>query len=193
MDNIIYEYMPKRNTKREIALIAIFIGAAVGFLTVPSLFPDMQIAWVFQMSALVGFCGAIFIYTEFLSKDRAYRIIEDDEGNQFFTVSELMNRGRRTMMVCCVSLDGIESVSVFDNSSPSDVNRKNEFIKTVKKEKRRRFSFYPEMTPSEICVILANENKEKFLINIVPDRGLLEKLSEAAKTNENRVDTDETV
>ena len=193
MDNIIYEYMPKRTTKRELALISIFIAAAIGFFTVPTLFQDMQIAWLFQTSALASFCGAIFIYTEFLSKDRLYRIVENDDGKLVFTVSELMSKGRKTMMVCCFSLDCIESVSVFDNSSPSDLKRKKEFVSVAKKENRRRFSFYPEMTPIEICSVLVYENKEKMLVNVVADKELVEKFLEAAERNAVSVDTDETV
>ena len=188
--NIVYEYRPNRATKREIALIALFFGAAVGFFLVPSLFKDMQIAWLFQSSALVCFGIAIFIYTNFLSKSFVYSISEDDDGKMFFVVSELLNGGKRSMMVCCVSLDCVEEVKVFDNTSRNDSLRKKEFMAKAKKEKRRRFSFYPEIVPNESCAVLIEQNDEKMLVNIVPDKFLVEKLIEAT---EKRVDTDTSV
>ena len=165
--NIIYEYMPKRTTKKEIALIAILLGAAVGFFTVPTIFKDMQIAWLFQGSALVCLCGVIFLYTEFFAKNIVYRLVEDEDGKILFTVTELMSGGKKSLTVCCVALECVEQVKVFDNLSEADVKRKKEFARAAKKEKRRRFSFYPEMAPCEICSFLAEENEEKLLVNIV--------------------------
>ena len=191
--NTLYEFMPKRNTKREIALLAILAGAAVGLFAVPMIFKDMQIQGLFQASAFVCICGAIWIYSEFLSKEKVYSLVEDEDGKVLFVVTELTGKGKKSMMVCRIPLKNIELVKVFDNLSESDVKRKKAFIKMAKKEKRRRYSFYPEMAPAEICSMWLVMKEEKLHVNIVADRYLVEKLCEAAENNKNNppVDDDE--
>ena len=188
--NTLYEFMPKRSTKREIALLAILAGAAAGLFAVPMIFRDMQIQGLFQASAFVCICGAIWIFAEFLSKDRLYSLVEDEDGRVLFVVTDLMSKGKKADTACRIALDNIERVEVFDNLSENDVKRKKEFVKMAKKDGRKRYSFYPELAPALICSVWLEMKSEKLQINIIADKYLVEKLCQAAEDNKNKADAD---
>ena len=130
---MLYEYIPHKDVRRAMGRMVIFISAAVGCFAFPTIFPDMPLRWLFQMTGAVLLAAVIFVYTRSIGKTFIYRVVENDGGLDF-TVTEVTGGGRSRITVCRFSLGSIEEAHIGDIS---DRDEKRAFLSRAKGEGRK--------------------------------------------------------
>lgn len=161
-----YEIIPKRTNKAPeyvcfIMIITAFL--AMFFTTLPSL----PFRSLMQLGALILLGVALMLLGRYVYKAYAYAIIQTDEGELDFTVTELKRRSRIT--VCRIGLNGIEKIV--------KVTKENK--KEIEAERRGRkvFNYCVDMSPTEEYYIFSEECGESLLIKLSPDEKLFELIS----------------
>lgn len=172
---MVYEYIPNKDPKRMSGIMIILISAAVGFFIFPSIYPDMPMRWVFQLSGVACLCAAIFITARYIGKSYIYRVISNDEGGLDLTVTEIGNGGRSRITVCRFALDNIEEAYLL---SPADGDRKKALEGRARKEKRKRFDYCLDLSASAVCYLFVTECGEPLFIKIEADQKLFSYFSE---------------
>ena len=188
----VHEYIPKKDPKKAIGIICILISAAVGFFAFPSIFREMSLAWLFQITAVICLVGAVFIYSRYVIKNVIYALEQDEEsGSIDFTVTEVIKSSTGTakgrVTVCRFSLSGIEEVELFEHGRADGREQEKKLIKRAKKEGRKMFDYCPWLSSDVSCGLFVTECGEKLFISLTPDRVLLDAFRDAAKKN---LDTD---
>ena len=168
---MIYECIPYKDTKRLTGLGVIFLSAAVGFFLFPSLYPDMSLCWLFQISGTLCLTVGILIYTRYVGRSYIYRIIEGDEGLDF-TVTEVTGGGKSAVTVCKLSLDGIESAWRVREDTEGGKRIGNEVKKRVRAEKCKRFAYCAEPMPADSLWVIARVGGEPICVRLSFDGGL---------------------
>ena len=175
-----YEYMPQRNIKKITAILVMLISAAVGFALFTSLYPDMQMIWIFQLSVIICVCGVIFIASRYIGKAIVYSIIEDD-GALYFGVTEVTNGGRKRIMVCRFALSEVESVEYVG----IDPEKKKALAERIKRERRQSYNYCAEISdPNTYCVFIS-QNGNKAVVKISPDSVIFDYLTKKGEGEEN--------
>lgn len=171
---MIYEYMPQKNVKKLSGILAILISAAVGFFLFPSLFPDMPMRWIFQLTGMACLVGVIFIVSRYIGRNLVYSIIEDDEGLDF-AVTEVTNGGRTRVTVCRFAISDIDFIE-FVGTLPE---KKSALDSKAKKEGRKIFNYCAEIGDTNAYYVFLSQSGNDLLVKISPDSVILEYLTKS--------------
>ena len=172
--NTIYSYVLPKNLKMISGYILILISSASGFFFFPSIFDDMPLRSLFQLTGLFCLCMVVFIAARYISKNTLYSVVEEEE-KLYFTVTEITNNGRKRTTVCKFCIENIEKISLFYSGSRSDADARKTFDGTVRK--MQHFNFCPDMRSDPVCYIVVDENETRFLVKISPDDTLYKYLA----------------
>ena len=181
----IHEYIPAKNFKKISGALVILISAACGFFAFPTIFPEMSMRWLFQLSGIACLVGVIFISTRYILKHVVYRLIETEEGGIDFTVTEITNGGRTKITVCRFDVANIEKAELFYASNKKDESAKKAMVKQAKKDGRKIFNYSGDIKPPVVCCLLVEECGEKFLIKLTPDATMFGYFKRAAEAIDN--------
>ena len=166
-------------------MLVILIAAACGFFAFPTMFADMPMRWLFQLSGVFCLVGVIFLATRYISKTVIYRLTENGEGGVDFTVTEVTNGGRSKITVCRFDVTNVECAELFYASNKADGEKKKAMIKQAKKEKHKIFNYSGDIKPPVVCCLLVEECGEKFLIKLTPDATMFGYFKRAAEALDN--------
>ena len=181
----IHEYIPAKNYKKISGLLVILISAACGFFAFPTIFAQMPMRWIFQLTGIGCLVAVIFFASRYISKSVVYRLVQTDEGSIDFTVTEVTNGGRAKVTVCRFDIANIERAELFYASNGDDESKKKELVKQAKKESRKSFNYCGDIKPPVVCCLLVEECGEKLLIKLTPDATLFGYFQRAAQTLDN--------
>lgn len=175
---MVYEYMPQKNIKKLTGMLVILISAAVGFFLFPSLFPNMPMRWIFQLTGMLCLVGVIFIATRYIGKALVYSILEDEEGLDF-AVTEVTNGGRTRVTVCRFAIAEIDSIERVGTNS----ERKRALDARAKRERRKIFNYCAEIGDTNAYYVFLSHDGNDLLVKISPDSVILDYFTK--KFNEN--------
>ena len=172
----IYEYTPQKSNKKALGTIIVLFSLATGLFLFAMIFPEIKFRWVLQLISIIAFVAIIFIISRYIAKSFLYAIVQNDDENLDFTVTEITNAGRTQITTCRIALANIEKSYLLDRSIPEHVETLKALQKSAKSEGRKSFNYCPDINPTEVCVILVEECGEKFLLKLSPDATLWEYL-----------------
>ena len=178
----IHEYIPAKNYKKISGVLVILIAAACGFFAFPTLFPQMPMRWIFQLSGVACLVAILFFATRYISKAVVYRLVQTDEEGIDFTVTEVTNGGKKHVTVCRFDVKNVERAELFYASNSKDDANKKAMVKQAKKDKRKTFNYCGDINPAVVCYLFVSECGEKLLIKLTPDAtiyGYFKKAAEA--------------
>ena len=165
----LYEYIPQKSNKKAIGASLILISLAMGLFISTLLFPTLPFRWGVQLLAIIAFVGFVFIISRYVSKKFLYAIVETDEKELDFTVTELTNAGRTKTTVCRLSVKNVEEAYLLDCTVPENQQKPKDLKKSAKSNGRKTFNYCPDINPTEICALVGEECNEKYLVLISPD------------------------
>ena len=165
----LYEYIPQKSNKKAIGASLILISLAMGLFISTLLFPTLPFRWGVQLLAIIAFVGFVFIISRYVSKKFLYAIVETDEKELDFTVTELTNAGRTKTTVCRLSVKNVEEAYLLDCTVPENQQKLKDLKKSAKSNGRKTFNYCPDINPAEICALVGEECNEKYLVLISPD------------------------
>lgn len=163
---MIYEYIPYKDPKQAMGQIIIFISAAVGCFAFPSVFPNMSLRWLFQLTGALFLVAVVFVYTRRIAKNFIYRITEGDKGELLFSVIEVTSAGRSRVTVCRFSLDSLEEAY---SLCASEIEKKKELHAKAKKERRKVFDYSLGANADRVAYLYVREGGEPVFIKVVTD------------------------
>ena len=181
----IHEYIPAKNFKKISGALVRLISAACGFFAFPTIFPEMSMRWLFQLSGIGCLVAVIFFAARYISKTVVYRLIETEEGGVDFTVTEVTNGGRSKITVCRFDISNVERAELFYASNKDDSSKQKAMIKQAKADKRKIFNYSGDIKPPVVCCLLVEECGEKFLIKLTPDATIFGYFKRAAEALDN--------
>ena len=175
-----YEYIPKKSTKKVTGMVIMLAAAAALLFFIPSFFSNIPYAWGFQLCGFALLVAIIYITTRYVSRSYIYRVIprEGSDGaveGYDLMITELSGKSRVT--VCRLGLERISRVEKIDQKTEGAVKE------LVRQEKRKRFIYLSELDPEIKCCIFAEECGEPLAVTISSDGHLFAILEEAAKRN----------
>ena len=170
-----YEFKPQRpHDKARKLIVLFFAGAAALFLlTVP--LEGVPFLWVIQLLAILLLVVAVFLVTRYVTKTYEYAVEPTDDGADL-TVTEISSGGKRRIVVCRISLSGIESVRA--------IVGKDEELSAIRKARRKIFDYRIDVAPEKSILAVANEGGEEYILLFAYDDEFLSIL----ERNENERD-----
>ena len=172
----VYEYTPPKSNKKASGVVLILFSLAAGLFLFTMIFPTMPLRWVVQLISIAAFVAVIFIISRYISKKFLYAVFKNDDETLDLTVTEVTNAGYKQITVCRISINGIEEAHLLNRSLPESAEKFKELRKKAKSDGRKLYNYCPDINPTEVCVLLAEECGEKFLITLSPDSTLWEYL-----------------
>ncbi len=172
----LHEYTPKNSYKRIGGILTVLIAVATGLFTVPVIFPNIPMQWIFHGSGILCLGIAIFIVCRYVLKKYVYAI-EDRPTEEGFlpdlTVTEVTNNGKTAVTVCRFALSNIKAAKTF---YPEDKESKREmklFEAKAKTGGKPFFDYRPDMLSSPVMIISATEGGQDFVVKISPDETII--------------------
>ena len=166
---MIYEYVPQKDLRRIAGVLIVLISASVGFFLFPTLFPAMQMRWIFQLSGVACLVAVIYIASRYIGRGFIYAVMEDEDGLDL-TVTEVTNGGRTRVTVCRFSLSDIESAVLVGRNK----EKRKMLEAKAKKEGRSRFNYCAELNDAKACYVFVKEGTSPLLVKLSPDTVLYE-------------------
>ena len=163
----IYEYTPKKNTKKLAGVTGLLLGGAVILILIYKLIPRISSPWMFQLLAVGMLMMAVFITSRYIMKSYVYAITEQD-GDRLLTVTEI--QGRHTITVCRISLTNIQEVTVADNGQDAPVKNR------IRSEKRKSYNYCIDFFEDKYACVFACEGGEDIAVKLSFDEKLCELL-----------------
>ncbi len=156
----IYEYVPKKNTKKLASVTGALLGGAIILVLIYTLLPNPASPWMFQLLAIGMLMLAVFITARYIMKSFTYAIIEEN-GERLLNVTEL--QGRRAITVCRLSISGIQTVTVASkNDKASDISVKER----IRSEKRKSYNYCSDLFEDKYICIFSEECGEKIAVKL---------------------------
>lgn len=173
----LFEFRPQKNT-RKLALTTglLIVGAAILMITT-MLLPELAYRWAIQLLSLGMLAMGIFITTRYVMKSYVYAVIQNDEGGQDLTVTEI--QGRHTITVCRVGMSNIGLAVVVpqgDREAEADVKSR------IKADKRKLFNYCADLFSEKYICLFVTECGEAIAIKLSWDESL-EKLFDTSETD----------
>ncbi len=171
----LYEYAPKKDTKRlSLLTLSMFAGAVI-IMGVTVVFPAMAYKWAVQLISLGLLAMGVFFTARYVMRGYVYRIevFDENEGAEL-TVTEL--QGRHIITVCRLTLSSIdETVTV----CPTDKPETDALKARINADKRKKYDYCVDMFGSKQLCVLATVGGEAIAVKLSYD----EKLETMLKNN----------
>ena len=165
----IYEYIPPKNNTRITSLIIILSSAGLGFFLLQAVIPIISVQRISQLLGIVSLTGVIFLITRCVARSFVYALIENGDEGLDFTVTEILNGGKKQTTVCRISLSAVREAYMLYPERAEDAEKIRELSNRAKKEQRKRFNYCHDIKPSPVCLLFVEECGEPLFIKISPD------------------------
>ncbi len=172
-----YRYTPPKNKQKVYGLILLLTIGALILFAVTTMFRQLPMKWLFQITDLLLFTADIYFFTRYIARGFSYEIAETDRGSDFI-ITELQRK--QSITVCRLAVSGISEVIRVDYNN---MELKKQLKEKIKEEKCKQFNYCVDLSPATVCYLFAEECGEKVVIIFMPDPELYRLLGGTEERN----------